>query len=723
MDHYSPCFCGTGKKVKFCCPDLLSDFEKIERMLEGQQRIACLDHLDQLDEKFQDRASVMALRTLLHSEMGEPEKTEAALIAFLAKHPDNPIALAESSVFLAGKGNPAAAVQSLEKAFAATESISMRVYESIGALGQILFSTGHVFAGRALISMQTAISSDDERPASMLMQLNADANVPLLFKDDPQLKDCPADAPFQQEFEESMAFTAQGAWVAAAERFATLSEEHPNEPSIVNNLATLYCFTADPRAAETLRQYARLDVPLDDAVESWARAAIVSPEHEQELVDLVRVSIPIDDLDSLHQKMLADDRMSKMPVDLNRLVQENQPPPRDAFWLLDRPASKNGAEITRDDVPCVLAEVLVYGKQTDREARIELALGREEIELAIKALAAVTGDGLDTTAEPELIAQAPMVARALQSRWRLPNDMPSQVRDQLMVEQQRHLLLNNWVNLPQKQFGNSSPADASTNFEYRIPLLAAILQLQYGEENSWIGFDFNELRSTLNLPTADEIRSEQIEVARITLTQLARMRPDSLSDDDLLKLYALAIMHRADTAAEWLGLEVTTRESIAKNMDIANIFGQIAERCASPDRAFEYLAKAREIAEAAGKSPAVWYLRELPLRIIRQDTEQVQSLMSTLQTYWNEPGIADGVVNVLSQFGIIDPAQVAAAGGMGPAPGMPAAAGPAPPAAAPSSGLWTPGGGAAPPAAAPPAAAPPAAGGEKKSSLWMPGMD
>ena len=46
IDPYSPCPGGTGKKIKFCCPDLVTELEKIQRMLEGEQRAACLEHIE-----------------------------------------------------------------------------------------------------------------------------------------------------------------------------------------------------------------------------------------------------------------------------------------------------------------------------------------------------------------------------------------------------------------------------------------------------------------------------------------------------------------------------------------------------------------------------------------------------------------------------------------------------------------------------------------------------
>ena len=63
IDAYSPCPCGTGKKIKFCCKDLLTDLQKIERMLEGEQYMACLAHIERLEHSHPDRACLLATKT------------------------------------------------------------------------------------------------------------------------------------------------------------------------------------------------------------------------------------------------------------------------------------------------------------------------------------------------------------------------------------------------------------------------------------------------------------------------------------------------------------------------------------------------------------------------------------------------------------------------------------------------------------------------------------
>ena len=45
IDPYAICPGGTGKKIKFCCSDLVSELDKVQRMVEGDQRVACLDYI------------------------------------------------------------------------------------------------------------------------------------------------------------------------------------------------------------------------------------------------------------------------------------------------------------------------------------------------------------------------------------------------------------------------------------------------------------------------------------------------------------------------------------------------------------------------------------------------------------------------------------------------------------------------------------------------------
>ena len=62
MDPYSPCPGGTGKKIKFCCSDLVHEPDKLQRMVDGDQRVAALEYVTKLDEKQPGRACLLSTR-------------------------------------------------------------------------------------------------------------------------------------------------------------------------------------------------------------------------------------------------------------------------------------------------------------------------------------------------------------------------------------------------------------------------------------------------------------------------------------------------------------------------------------------------------------------------------------------------------------------------------------------------------------------------------------
>ena len=171
---------GTGKKIKFCCKDLLGDLQKIERMLEGEQYIACLSHIERLEQSNPNRACLMATKTLLLRITGQELEAKKATAEFVEKHPENPLALCDSALIKATDESGREALVALEKAIAASEgAFSGRLYEAISVIVQILLAEGHFLAARALTLFQASIVGQDDPAMELLMRLNAIAECPL----------------------------------------------------------------------------------------------------------------------------------------------------------------------------------------------------------------------------------------------------------------------------------------------------------------------------------------------------------------------------------------------------------------------------------------------------------------------------------------------------------------------------------------------------------------
>ncbi len=149
IDPYTPCPGGTGKKIKFCCSDLLTELDKVQRMLDGEQRAGCLEYIDSLEAKFPQRACLLSIKAMLEAQLGQDAKAEATLATFREKYPANPVALAEQATITAGKEGGTAAVGLLQDALEhCANEIPPQVYDALGLVAQSLVADQQLIAAR-----------------------------------------------------------------------------------------------------------------------------------------------------------------------------------------------------------------------------------------------------------------------------------------------------------------------------------------------------------------------------------------------------------------------------------------------------------------------------------------------------------------------------------------------------------------------------------------------
>ncbi|MFH1264693.1 MAG: hypothetical protein ABIK89_03155, partial [Planctomycetota bacterium] len=162
---YSPCPGGTDNKVKFCCSTLASELQKIERMLEGEQFLACLKHIEHLEKTHADKACLLATKSMLLRALERPDEARATAAQFREKHPQNPIALAESALQAAVDGEDRQGVELLLQSLTASGSrMHARVYQAMSSLAGLLAARGQFLAARAVAMLQSGIQRDDRAP-------------------------------------------------------------------------------------------------------------------------------------------------------------------------------------------------------------------------------------------------------------------------------------------------------------------------------------------------------------------------------------------------------------------------------------------------------------------------------------------------------------------------------------------------------------------------------
>ena len=711
FDRYMPCPCGTGKKVKFCCEDLLSELEAIQKMLEGEQRLACLEYIDKLLETHPDRACLLAIKTLLHYEMQQSEPLEKTLQHFEEKHPENPIAAAERAIQLAESGDVTQAVLKLQQALATViEQMPIRVYEAIGILGRALLAEGNVLAARAHLLLQASIGgSEDPRAMSLLAPLIRSPEVPLLLRDEQQLLNASNES---AEVQAAVALAAKGRWLESADQLAVLAQQAAS-PVIMGNLAILQSWLAQvEQATASWKSYAAMDLlDPDQAIEAEAIGQLIDPKADFTTVALVCHTLEIDNVDSFVAVFSAN-RQTEVLGDTQAgpLQEEGQPPPRCVFLLLDREMPSSGADLVLEDLPCVLGQGYLFGRETDRSARLEFVLYQDEQATSTLELLDKIADGkLQDGGNQQVLSEVPDIERKMAMQTRVPPDTPIADRERLSGEKQRWAIFNVWPDLPQPALAGNTPREIAEKDRESRSLQAAVLVLETSHATAGEIIDFNRLREELQLPLPQPISPEGTDPDRLPMVRMHRVTVDAMSDEWLLHAYRRAAMLAATSVLAQLAPEVINRESMGGTVDKAEACGLLAGGSPTSEQAIEWLTKAREWAAREKESPARWLLAELDLRLRRGEAAEAQGLLQEIQTdHMREPGIAQTLYELLARYGIIDPRAANPANMPSPTPPQTGDVASADPntTAGGEQKIWTPDG------------AP--SGEQKKSAIWTP---
>jgi hypothetical protein len=511
-------------------------------------------------------------------------------------------------------------------------------------------------------------------------------------KDERRLVDCPAEVPWRAEFEQALAQTRRGQWSAAEEQLLGLASEVGDQPAIWRNVATLRAWLADHvGATAALHKFAALDVPWEDAAEAEAVALFLSEDPLGDQEDVFSLTYTVSDAERFQAGAAAGPRMRQVQGELAAFAAEGEPPPVAAYFLMDRPLPSSAAEVTLQTVPRLLCHALFFGRQTDRDARLELhPVAARDLEAVQGVLAESAPGALGPLVNQDVTEHISRTQELLARNWSLPRDTPPQDVARLARQHFEEVLLDRWPALPLGILDGKSPQEAAGEPRWRVRLLAAILLLEFWTQQNGSRFDFNELRSKLGLPRLEPIDPEPADVAALPVARLSRVVVEKLSDGALLQCFHRALGVSALDVMRKLGRALVDRPNAVERAERIQVCSLLARIEDDPQRALHCVDEGRKAAEAAGQSSASWDLLELSIRFARGEEAEAQRLWRHLSTeHIREPGVATALRQWLVQIGAIHP------------DGTPAAPPPEPEAAlvVPSQAgaepgkLWVPGGG------------------------------
>ena len=751
IDPYSPCPGGTGKKIKFCCSELMGDLEQLDRLTEGQQYAAALSEVEKLAQRHPGRACLMAHRTRLQLATKQFPAAAAASAEFLKACPDNPVALGLAAVTeaIAGRMQEAMALfdqardQALHQAReAGAGEVPHDLVRTAQTLVQAAAQTGHPGCAQGIVEwlIDKSLGTAEER--QVLASIVGSGGVPPALRTKMSFEPAPAESPYRFEFETALKAAAEWRLGKALSTFRSLKPVAGESPQLFTNIAILCEMLGRPyEASEAWLAVARLRAGTpDDAVEATGRAIAMETEANPDRSPVVTITsiiapLPTSSGDAagggielLEDKLRHDGRFDVSTFDRSAWVSRGAAPPH-SVWRVFAPATSvapvSAPQSGGDQPDRLLASLMIFGRQTDREPEAvlqgfepDVAEAKSIVEHVLGCTFAPpldTGRGRLPTTSPTVWLQNTQfrVKPAELAKEPAAADGPSMV-DRLLARQ-RHAVWDRflavWPDTPLPELLGKTPrqAAAEAGKEPARRVEAMITEGEAASRQPEASAAWTAVRGKLGLPAPALVHSAQ-PLEEVPPMRWHRVVLDGLPLDQLRMLFLTSLDAGFDLAAARAAQAIVARPD-ASPEDRWEAYGLLEDRAETSLEKLAIIDKLRELAKTLNANDGMLDVAELRVRLSRADEAGIMRLLNHLQReHARDQKVIAALAEVLGEAGVdlaALAAQSAAAGQIpGGGAGLPIGGGQPP--AADSGRIWTPGGDQG-------------GGAGEKKSLWTPG--
>jgi len=727
IDPYSSCPGGTGKKIKFCCAELVGDLEQLEKLTEGEQYAAALAETDRLIGRHPGRACLLAHRTRVQLATRRFAEATASSAQFLAACPDNPVALGQAAVCEALVGRVLEAAALFDKAREAAadmqaDELPLDLVRAGQTLVQAAAQTGHPGFAQGIVEWMAdrGLGSDEER--RMLAAIVGAGGVPPALRTKMGFEPAPAECPWRGEFDAALAAAAEWRLSKALTMFRSLKGVAGESPELFANIAILCEMLARPfEAAEAWLTVARLrSADHDDAVEATGRAIALETEADPDRspqISIQSLVAPLtiggeggNGIEILEDKLRHDGRFEGIAFDRSPWVQRGAAPPRSVWRVY------GGAEPQR-----LLASLMLFGRQTDREPEAVLQGFEPDVVEVAPGVAAVLGCEFARAVEGDrgrMPATTPTNWLETAQFRVLPGELPKEppaadapsVLDGLVARQRAAVwdrLVAVWPETPLPELLGKTPLEAAAEkgTEPARRVEALVVEREATARQPEAVAAWATLRDRLTLPPATAIRAPR-PAEEVAPLRWHRVVLEGLDLDQLRLLFLTSLDAGFELSATRAAEAIVARPDAAPE-DRWEAYGLLEERATTTLAKLEIIGRLREIAASLKANDGMLDVAELRVRLARADEAGIMRLLNHLKRdHSRDQKVLSALAEVLSEAGVDLAALAGQSVAAGAAPGgMPLGGGNP---AADAGRIWTPGGDQA-------------GGGGEKKAIWTPG--
>ncbi len=683
--------------------------DRVVGMVNGGQVVPALDRLTEVLQTHPDAAWALAIRGRLLLDLREYDSLNENADRFIRLQPSNPLALTQRAAANLFRGDVEPATEAMLAAL--TESgrdVDAFVLDVSSALAYMLAQRGVFLTSRvyASLAMMTTGYKGGQAAVSVLQQLNTSPTINQLIKSTPTLIPRPADVDWAERLDEAFSLLENQKIDLSESKFQSLRRTLPNEPSVLSGLLMCAIWRGDTDAQSELFKKLSTCDSLDEEqrVRFRALSALVDPTSPDLSIKVLKLEGSIDNADEVEMSLLADSRLTSLPSNMlgSLRMTDSDVPPKAGFQILDRDKPESLDQLPEvKDVAESIALVFVYGKQTDRDARLEIHDLRPKHLQEVKDKLGAMIPSLELNESesdplPLLAACQPQVAII---PYQAKQAEAEKLQSELMMARLGRRIAETEIPFLDGKSLIETADDESLQFERTV---AVRLLEQYDEIVSKGDEVMREVYELANLSAPTDLHPESSEAEAIANEDLNRVHGDKLDTETLIYLLQRSQQVAATPAMkrfanQLIEAELTEEQQPAKMLAHMTLVNTAKQN----DKALEALENAKAFAEANQIPTAQLLLTEVGLRLAAGDPEGFQNTIQSLTSnYGNDPEVMAKLQQTLIAYGLISPD---GSPRNAPAPQDPAAQSEA-------GGLWTPDQG-----------QPPTQEGGGK--LWVPGMD
>lgn len=717
VDQYALCPCGSGKKIKFCkCYDSIGELDKVLKMVSGGQMVAALDRLNQVLAQHPSAAWPLAIKGRLLINLNEFDALQENADRFIRLQPSNPLALSQKAASQVFRQDVTAAAHSLLEALAESgRGVDAFLLEIASVLSMALAQHGQMLSARlyATLALSTQEFEDTAMAQTVLGQLNQTRGLNLLLKSLPRPVDRPDNAPWGERYDEANSLLRNNQILAAESKFEALDRQFPGQPAVLSGLLSCAIWRADRDAQ--VRLLRKLSDAIGDDPEQAARllaiALLAEPNQPQLSVATDDLVYEIDDVETAILTLTSKSTALPIPSEALRALAgegDDAVPPRAGFQILDRemPAASDGP-IAEDAVPRVLAVAFIYGRQTDRAARLELL---DAVQDDHAAIAEKLSDLLAGREPSERRPRSLPLVMVTQMRLPVPKAQMNREQARELQEKLAHRDMINMILRARVPASDDRPIGSLADDPATQRLRTAIVRVLQGYDALMVEAAemLEELARRLDVPELPTLTPQgDEELEDLTAFDLTRVDPQQLDTEGLFFLFQRASQVSntlaSRRAAERL-IEIEPSDDDAKGM-ISRAYQSLMQTSDAPEESLKWSERAKAWAQSVGVSNAPFLLAELQSHLEMGDIRGFESTVQAIATqHQHDQDVMMYLQQILMELGLINPDGTPRQAGRRPGPAGRAAGGP--PATSETPLSIEPAG--------------PAPGGSK---LWLPGMD